>query len=108
MTVSMKIQAKVGGITHTVPHSKLDANTMMIGADVTHPPPQRVGFAGTPQASVAVTVAAINGANNQFKECIRLQTGTQYVYPLSSLYLLINREIISGMTEMVKTHLQTL
>jgi eukaryotic translation initiation factor 2C len=75
--VSMKIQAKVGGITHTVSHPKLDSSTMMIGADVTHPPAQRGGFAGTPQASVAVTVAAINGSNNQFNECIRLQAGTQ-------------------------------
>lgn len=85
MSVSMKIQAKVGGVTHSVTHPKLDANTMMIGADVTHPPAQRGGFAGTPQASVAVTVAAINGANNQFKECIRLQPGTQYVPPSFSV-----------------------
>lgn len=76
----MKIHAKLGGITHTVAHPKLDAATMMIGADVTHPPPIRGGqTGGQVQASVAVTVASINGANNKFKECIRLQPGTQYV-----------------------------
>jgi eukaryotic translation initiation factor 2C len=73
----MKIQAKTGGITHTVAHPKLDAKTMMIGADVTHPPAQRGSFDGAVQASIAVTVASINGANNQFKECVRLQEGKE-------------------------------
>lgn len=73
----MKIQAKLGGIAHTVHHPRLDNKTMMIGADVTHPP-QR-GFGGPIQPSVAVTVATISGANDQVKEAIRLQRSGQYV-----------------------------
>jgi eukaryotic translation initiation factor 2C len=85
----MKIQAKVGGITHTASHPRLDTSTMMIGADVshgvrrapnaqvTHPPAQKGAFGGQIQPSIAVTVATISGANNQVKEAIRLQKGGQ-------------------------------
>lgn len=106
-TVSMKIQAKLGGITHTVPHPRLDNKTMMLGADVTHPP-QR-GFGGPIQPSIAVSVATISGTNNQVKEAIRLQRGGQYVKLYSALAptTLIYREIIEDMTNMVIGHLKT-
>lgn len=70
--VSMKVHLKVGGLTHQVPLPQvLDAKTMMIGADVSHPPPR----GGPIPPSIAVTVAAINGENNQFLPAMRLQEG---------------------------------
>ncbi|KAK8847412.1 hypothetical protein IAR55_005270 [Kwoniella newhampshirensis] len=68
--VAMKIHAKLGGLTHQVQHS-IEKNTMMIGADVTHPPPRD----GAIPPSIAVSVGAVNGENNQFRSAIRLQGG---------------------------------
>ncbi|WWC67948.1 uncharacterized protein I206_101867 [Kwoniella pini CBS 10737] len=68
--VAMKIHVKLGGVTHQVAHG-IDNKTMMIGADVTHPPPQ----GGLIQPSIAVTVCAVNGENNKFAPAIRLQEG---------------------------------
>lgn len=88
--VSMKIHAKLGGVTHTVPMpSLLTKDTMMIGADVsrftlsatfallissqvTHPPPK--GFGMIPP-SIAVSVATINGEQTRVMPAIRLQEG---------------------------------
>lgn len=64
----MKIQSKLGGVTHEVPVPQVfDKTTMMVGADVTHPP------GGGNQASIAVTVAGLDGDNVRFEPGIRLQ-----------------------------------
>ncbi|KAK8847413.1 hypothetical protein IAR55_005271 [Kwoniella newhampshirensis] len=87
--MSMKIHAKVGGVTHQVPVPQLlDQTTMMIGADVTHPPQ---GVIPIPP-SIAVSVAAVNGSNNQFVPAIRLQNGRQ--------------ELIEDLKDMTKTHIR--
>lgn len=60
---------------------------MMIGADVTHPPPR----GGPIPPSIAVSVAAIDGENNRFIPCIRLQEG--------------RTEIITDLKDMVASHI---
>ncbi|ORY30401.1 Piwi domain-domain-containing protein [Naematelia encephala] len=88
--ITMKIHAKMGGITHEVPvPTVLDSNTMMIGADVTHPPPSKPGAIAP---SIAVSVAAIDGANNKFLPALRLQTG--------------RTEIIGDLEAMMMKHIQ--
>ncbi|ORX38808.1 Argonaute-like protein [Kockovaella imperatae] len=87
--VSMKIHAKLGGVTHEVPNSGLDKTTMLIGADVSHPPAGR----GPIQPSIAVTVAAVNGDNVKFASSLRLQEGRV--------------EIIQDLANMVHRHLTT-
>ncbi|WVR04637.1 hypothetical protein IAU60_001648 [Kwoniella sp. DSM 27419] len=84
--VAMKIHAKLGGITHQVQH-QIERNTMMIGADVTHPPPK----GGALPPSIAVTVCAINGENNKFSPALRLQDGRV--------------EIIQDLENMVHSHI---
>ncbi|KAK4686649.1 eukaryotic translation initiation factor 2C, partial [Tremellales sp. Uapishka_1] len=85
--VSMKIHAKLGGVTHHSVTKELDKTTMMLGADVTHPPPGR----GDIQPSIAVTVAAVNGENNRFQPIIRLQEG--------------RKEIIGDFADMIYQHI---
>ncbi|WVQ69267.1 uncharacterized protein L199_007484 [Kwoniella botswanensis] len=68
--VAMKLHAKLGGITHVVNHG-IEKNTMMVGADVTHPPPKD----GLLSPSIAVSISAINGENNKFTPAIRQQEG---------------------------------
>nr|XP_018265467.1 uncharacterized protein I303_01833 [Kwoniella dejecticola CBS 10117]OBR87625.1 hypothetical protein I303_01833 [Kwoniella dejecticola CBS 10117] len=61
--VAMKVHAKLGGVTHTVSvPDTIDRYTMLVGADVTHPPPVTKDRPLMP--SIAVSVAAINGDNN--------------------------------------------
>lgn len=68
----MKIHAKLGGVTHQVPMPQfLSQDTLMIGADVTHPPAK----SSVIPPSIAVTVASINGEQNKVMPCIRLQEG---------------------------------
>ncbi|WWC59473.1 uncharacterized protein I303_102029 [Kwoniella dejecticola CBS 10117] len=86
--VAMKVHVKLGGITHQVSHG-IDSKTMMIGADVTHPPPRE----GLIQPSIAVSVCAINGENNKFAPAIRLQEGRV--------------EIIQDLENMVHDHILT-
>ena len=72
--VSLKINAKLGGINVSIPLSELpgiDNKTMLVGADVGHPPQGN----GPIRPSIAATVAATNGENNNFKPCVRLQEG---------------------------------
>ncbi|OCF58806.1 hypothetical protein L486_03296 [Kwoniella mangroviensis CBS 10435] len=89
--VSMKIHSKLGGVTHAVPiPSSIDKTTMLIGADVTHPPPAGKDKALLP--SIAVSVAAVNGDNNMFRPCVRLQPG--------------RREMIDDLTSMIKDHIK--
>ncbi|OCF58805.1 argonaute [Kwoniella mangroviensis CBS 10435] len=68
--VAMKVHAKLGGITHVVGHG-IEKNTMMVGADVTHPPLRD----GLLSPSIAVSISAINGENNKFTPAIRQQEG---------------------------------
>ncbi|KAI9636399.1 putative eukaryotic translation initiation factor 2C 2 [Dioszegia hungarica] len=85
------IHCKVGGVTHHVPMPNiLDKTTMMIGADVTHPPP---AGAGQIAPSIAVTIASISGDNNLFCPEIRIQEG--------------RKESITDLKDMVKQHLIT-
>ncbi|WWC86888.1 uncharacterized protein L201_001767 [Kwoniella dendrophila CBS 6074] len=86
--VAMKIHAKLGGITHQVAHN-IEKNTMMIGADVGHPPPK----GDLIQPSIAVSVCATNGENNKFSPAIRLQEGRV--------------EIIQDLESMVYDHIVT-
>nr|XP_019005135.1 uncharacterized protein I203_01979 [Kwoniella mangroviensis CBS 8507]OCF68596.1 hypothetical protein I203_01979 [Kwoniella mangroviensis CBS 8507] len=89
--VSMKIHSKLGGVTHAVPiPSSIDKTTMLIGADVTHPPPAGKDKALLP--SIAVSVAAVNGDNNMYRPCVRLQPG--------------RREMIDDLTSMIKDHIK--
>ncbi|BEI84075.1 hypothetical protein CcaverHIS002_0406790 [Cutaneotrichosporon cavernicola] len=85
--VAMKIQAKLGGVTHEVPMTEV--TTIMIGADVTHPPPAGGGLL---QPSIAVTVAGTDGENVRFSVCARLQEGRV--------------EIISDLANMVREHIE--
>ncbi|WVQ76034.1 hypothetical protein IAR50_005670 [Cryptococcus sp. DSM 104548] len=87
--VAMKVQAKIGGLTHQVDH-KIEKTTMMIGADVTHPP-ARGG--GSIPPSIAVSVAAVDGNNNKFKPALRLQGGRV--------------EIIQDFENMITEHIET-
>ncbi|WVQ98061.1 hypothetical protein IAU59_005183 [Kwoniella sp. CBS 9459] len=86
--VAMKVHSKLGGLTHQVQH-QIEKNTMMIGADVSHPPPK----GGAIPPSIAVTVCAVNGENNRFVPAIRLQEGRV--------------EIISDLENMMYDHLLT-
>ncbi|BEJ14915.1 hypothetical protein CspHIS471_0406820 [Cutaneotrichosporon sp. HIS471] len=89
--VAMKIQAKLGGVTHEVPMTEvLTKTTIMIGADVTHPPPAGGGLL---QPSIAVTVAGTDGENVRFSVGVRLQEGRV--------------EIISDLANMVREHIET-
>ncbi|WWD00595.1 hypothetical protein V866_007530 [Kwoniella sp. B9012] len=87
--VAMKIHSKLGGVTHSVPAHRL--TTMLVGADVTHPPPPGRNRPLLP--SIAVTVAAANGDNNKFVPCIRLQRGRQ--------------EMIEDLMEKMKRHVES-
>ncbi|KAK1921573.1 eukaryotic translation initiation factor 2C 2 [Papiliotrema laurentii] len=70
--VSMKIHAKLGGVTHEVDLSRvIDKKTMIMGADVSHPP-QR---GGPIPPSIAVTIAATSGDNVRWLPSMRLQEG---------------------------------
>ncbi|WVF69797.1 hypothetical protein IAT40_004576 [Kwoniella sp. CBS 6097] len=86
--VAMKVHSKLGGLTHQVQH-QIEKNMMMIGADVSHPPPK----GGPIPPSIAVTVCAVNGENNKFVPAIRLQEGRV--------------EIISDLENMMYDHLVT-
>nr|XP_019047161.1 hypothetical protein I302_03768 [Kwoniella bestiolae CBS 10118]OCF26091.1 hypothetical protein I302_03768 [Kwoniella bestiolae CBS 10118] len=89
--VAMKVHSKLGGVTHAVPvPGVIDQTTMLVGADVTHPPPTAKDKPLLP--SIAVSVAAVNGDNNMFVPCVRFQTG--------------RREMIEDLTEMMKDHIR--
>lgn len=75
--VAMKVNAKLGGVTHTVPMSDLPGmtnRTMLVGADVTHPPARNDDVIAP---SIAATVASKNAENNLYSAVVRLQTGRQ-------------------------------
>lgn len=77
--VALKVNAKLGGINHTVDDRALGwlktASTMVVGMDVTHPSPGSV--TGTP--SVAAVVASVDDTFAQFPVSLRAQLGGQEV-----------------------------
>ncbi|KAI5451380.1 Protein argonaute [Naganishia albida] len=75
--VAMKINAKLGGVTHAVPVGDLPGlnnRTMIVGADVTHPPSRGDDVVAP---SIAATVASKNADNTLYSASIRLQEGRQ-------------------------------
>jgi eukaryotic translation initiation factor 2C len=89
--VAMKVNAKLGGVTHHVPLSDLpglDNRTMLVGADVTHPP-SRGDDVISP--SIAATVASKNADSSLYSARSLLQEGRQ--------------EPIEGLQELMKYHL---
>ncbi|GFZ47745.1 hypothetical protein JCM24511_05492 [Saitozyma sp. JCM 24511] len=76
--VSMKIHVKLGGVTHVVQQPMIDTKTMIVGVDVTHPPPQGGGLL---HPSIAVTVATVDGANQKFVPSYRLQNARVEIIP---------------------------
>ncbi|KAJ9102416.1 hypothetical protein QFC21_002816 [Naganishia friedmannii] len=75
--VAMKVCAKLGGVTHSVPMSDLpgmNTRTMLVGADVTHPPSRGDNVVAP---SIAATVASRNAENSLYSAMVRLQTGRQ-------------------------------
>lgn len=92
--VAMKVNAKLGGVTHTVPVGNLPGisdRTMIVGADVTHPPSRGDDVVAP---SIAATVASKNAENNLYSTSIRLQEGRQE--PI--------RDLQSMMTEHLKIY----
>ncbi|KAJ9093915.1 hypothetical protein QFC19_008147 [Naganishia cerealis] len=90
--VAMKIHSKVGGVTHTVPLQDLPGltnRTMLVGADVSHPPSRGDNLISP---SIAATVATKNNENNLYQANIRLQAGRQ--------------EIITDLQAMMEGHLK--
>lgn len=88
----MKIHAKVGGVTHSVPLQDLPGltnRTMLVGADVSHPP-NRGDNVISP--SIAATIATKTNENNLYQATIRLQEGRQ--------------EIIADLQNMMEGHLK--
>lgn len=90
--VALKVNAKLGGINHTVDDRALGwlktAPTMVVGMDVTHPSPGSA--TGTP--SVAAVVASVDDTFAQFPVSLRAQLGGQ--------------EMIEDLTEMMVERLQ--
>ncbi|KAJ9122250.1 hypothetical protein QFC22_001670 [Naganishia vaughanmartiniae] len=90
--VSMKIHSKLGGVTHSVPLQDLPGltnRTMLVGADVSHPP-NRGDNVISP--SIAATIATKNNENNLYQATVREQEGRQ--------------EIISDLQNMMEGHLK--
>lgn len=78
---------------------------MMIGADVTHPPPRN----GEVPPSIAVAVASIDGTHSRFKPAIRLQEGRVYVAHrcFEGRSADPSSEMIQDLAGMMKTFLET-
>ncbi|KAK4686283.1 eukaryotic translation initiation factor 2C, partial [Tremellales sp. Uapishka_1] len=91
--VAMKIHSKLGGLTHQVPLSDLPGmvkgKTMLLGADLGHPP-MKAGYADAP--TVACSIATYNADCDAYSAQIRLQEG--------------RGEIIMELSSMVEEHLQ--
>ena len=77
--VALKVNAKLGGINHTLDDRALGwlktTSTMVVGMDVTHPSPSSIS--GTP--SVAAVVANVDDTFAQFPVSLRVQEGTKEV-----------------------------
>lgn len=72
--LALKFNVKGGGVTHKIPSllsPPLDANTMLVGIDVTHP--SSVSRPGAP--SIACVVASVDEHLFQWPGSIRTQTG---------------------------------
>ncbi|KAI9206024.1 Piwi domain-containing protein [Polychytrium aggregatum] len=67
--VAMKINMKLGGSTNRVTHLPLmDKPTLLVGCDVTHPPP------GSAAPSIAALVGSVNRFGTYFRPAIRTQS----------------------------------
>ncbi|KAL8283156.1 hypothetical protein RQP46_005934 [Phenoliferia psychrophenolica] len=78
--VSMKLNVKLHGSNWVIAPTdlpKMTAKTIMMGADVTHPPPARGGEAIAP--SVAAVVGTGEGSNQTYSAQVRTQEGRQEV-----------------------------
>lgn len=80
--LALKINMKLGGTNHTLEHKNLKAlykgdviNTMIVGADVTHPAAHSIQ--GCP--SIAAVTASIDGTFGQYPGTVRLQESRQEV-----------------------------
>ncbi|WVQ97314.1 hypothetical protein IAU59_004425 [Kwoniella sp. CBS 9459] len=89
----MKIQSKLGGLTHSVPISTLpgmvEGRTMLLGGDLGLPP-IKSGNEAVP--TVACTIATYNAACDTYSAQIRLQEG--------------RGEIIQDLSSMIEEHLK--
>ncbi|ORY32296.1 Piwi domain-domain-containing protein [Naematelia encephala] len=89
----MKIQSKLGGLTHQIPLSELPGmvkgKTMLLGGDLGHPP-IKAGYDAAP--TVACTIATYDADCSHFSAQIRLQQGRD--------------EIIRDLSAMIKEHLK--
>lgn len=89
--LAMKIVAKLGGLSHRIPAESLpgleEGKTMILGADLGHPP-----FApGSTVPTVACSIATYNAECDAYSAQIRLQIGRS--------------EIIDDLSTMVEAHL---
>lgn len=78
--IALKYQLKLKGITHHVDygnHAEILKNTIVLGADVTHPGPGAAN--GCP--SIAAVVGSVDAAIMTFPGSMRLQAGRQEVSP---------------------------
>ncbi|KAE8241034.1 hypothetical protein A4X13_0g7595 [Tilletia indica] len=92
--VAMKINVKIGGGNHAVAPQDLPGlapGTMLMGADVTHPPP------GLGLDSIAASVATVDGKRMIYGHEVRLQRNAGRGQ---------SQEIILSMKSMVETHLK--
>ncbi|KAK0518600.1 Protein argonaute [Tilletia horrida] len=92
--VAMKINIKIGGGNHTINPADLpgiDNATMLMGADVTHPPP------GLGLDSIAASVATADASRVIYGHEVRLQRNPGRGQ---------SQEIILSMKDMIKAHLQ--
>ncbi|CAD6932562.1 unnamed protein product [Tilletia controversa] len=92
--VGMKINVKIGGGNHAVSSQdlpNLPPTTMLMGADVTHPPP------GLGLESIAASVATVDGGRMIYGHEVRLQRNPGRGQ---------SQEIILAMKSMVVTHLK--
>ncbi|OCF39530.1 hypothetical protein I317_06689 [Kwoniella heveanensis CBS 569] len=89
----MKIQSKLGGLTHSIPLSNLpgmvEGSTMLLGGDLGLPP-IKAGNELVP--TVACTIATYNAACDTYSAQIRLQEG--------------RGEIIQDLSSMIEEHLK--
>ncbi|RSH92939.1 hypothetical protein EHS25_008385 [Saitozyma podzolica] len=89
----MKIQSKLGGLTHQIPLSELPGmvkgKTMLLGGDLGHPP-IKAGYADAP--TVACTIATYTPDCDAYSAQIRLQEG--------------RGEIIVELSSMIEEHLK--
>ena len=75
INLALKVNAKLGGVNVIVepskflnPHNRPPIPTMLLGADVTHPPP-----GATAGVSIAAVVASMDAKFAKYRSAIRIQ-----------------------------------